>query len=711
LTGQLPPQATPASSSEDTAAPSRQLTRLLYYFWLPAGKDEFGFSAYEDAPLSKTAFYRSGTLEQTISDNLGDRADRLQGIEPSLGGVTWTGNLEAHDADDLGLRKIEYEFSYERGTRSLPSTPSGPIKGNALLLSNGLYLWSFELWHDGKNVDNLREEAKTFLVEDFIPRHVARLFNFGWTSSVPGGLDAYDGIMTFYQMDILFNGLFDINAHPHVFLPEQAPPQLNGVYTVKNIIRSASLASLGKSHFPLFDKRKDFSLRGNPVDACYIDTNIDLFSTTHSEQIPREQLLSRISFAAMEQFLRVAISFGLVHYKAGLDHCRAQLVDLGLLRDLNRSSRELQRPSLPRDDIRLSKLESYHSILASKLPIVAFLHDLVEDLTAVSRPLDAPEGRKRDATNMIADPWVEWLYSRSTLDEALAQFERQVNVIRGDILAIDRSLDSARMALTLAELTEARKLAEVEAETPRQIIVQSSPEQDRELTKKLGLLALILGLMEAYGNFGVFLTQSFFQGKFYGDNISMWYKVFGWLHWLLVVALLALIYIYFLRGRGRLRLAEPESDESHQGRQSYVFDYGSLRDKVDVPGGAEEAVRQLAKNLRALDSNRTVACAGQSIFRETPTMGVERTKYSLESAKNDSGLSYVLHVEVDRRWSDSEEQLRDIRLVVQGPQSDLNVTEITEGAKELIEWCIKALGVVENNDTAVETYTKTRFGW
>ena len=91
-------------------------------------------------------------------------------------------------------------------------------------------------------------------------------------------------------------------------------------------------------------------------------------------------------------------------------------------------------------------------------------------------------------------------------------------------------------------------------------------------------------------------------------------------------------------------------------------------------------------------------------------MGVERTKYSLESAKSDSGLSYVLHVEVDRRWSDSEEQLRDIRLVVQGSQFDLDATEITKSAKEVIEWCIKALVVVENNDAAVQTYTRSRFG-
>jgi hypothetical protein len=35
-----------------------KLTKLLYYFWLPAGKDQFGFQHQERAPLSKTAFYR-----------------------------------------------------------------------------------------------------------------------------------------------------------------------------------------------------------------------------------------------------------------------------------------------------------------------------------------------------------------------------------------------------------------------------------------------------------------------------------------------------------------------------------------------------------------------------------------------------------------------------------------------------------------------------
>ena len=52
-----------------------ELTKLLYYFWLPAGKDEFGFQHQERAPLNNTAFYRDhGHVEQTISKRLEGQA-------------------------------------------------------------------------------------------------------------------------------------------------------------------------------------------------------------------------------------------------------------------------------------------------------------------------------------------------------------------------------------------------------------------------------------------------------------------------------------------------------------------------------------------------------------------------------------------------------------------------------------------------------------
>jgi hypothetical protein len=33
---------------------------LFYYFWLPAGKDEFGFEAQDQAPLVDAVSYKSG---------------------------------------------------------------------------------------------------------------------------------------------------------------------------------------------------------------------------------------------------------------------------------------------------------------------------------------------------------------------------------------------------------------------------------------------------------------------------------------------------------------------------------------------------------------------------------------------------------------------------------------------------------------------------
>jgi hypothetical protein len=466
-------------------------TKLLYYFWLPAGKDEFGFQNQERVPLSKTAFYRDyGHVEQTISKRLDEQAGRLKGTQSNLAGLTWMGNLEPTDAA-LGLQKVQFEFRYERMARSLNFMPSGPLKGNGMLLSNGLYLWAFDLSHDAElSKDELQDACEEFLRDDFIRRYIDNLFTFGWTVSEGGGLDSYHGVMTYYQLDILFNGIFDYNALPHSFFDKRGARPVEDVYSVANIIKSISLGSIRNSHRPLYETHNDFSLSAAYKTQWQINTDVDLFDVHNGKeeqaenQATAEKLLSRLSYAAMEKFLRVAISFGVTHYKAGLDYCRAELTDISLLARANQATDDLARPSLSEEEPRLADLESYYSVLAGKVPILQFLQDLVIGLSEASRPL----GRPSASTDTIDDKWIEWRYSESTLHEALRQFERQISAIRSDLGVINQSLNVTRMDQMLSELTETRKLTEIEAETPQEIIIRRSPEENRELDQRLAEL-------------------------------------------------------------------------------------------------------------------------------------------------------------------------------------------------------------------------------
>lgn len=692
-------------------------TKLLYYFWLPAGKDEFGFQYQERAPLSRTAFYRDhGHVEQTISKRLDEQVGKLKGTHPNLAGLTWMGNLEPTEAA-LGLQKVQFEFRYERMARSLDFMPSGPLKGNGMLLSNGLYLWSFDLVHDPSlSRERLQQSCESFLRDDFIRRYIDNLFTFGWTVSQGGGLDSYQGVMTYYQLDILFNGIFDYNALPHSFFDKRGVRPTEDVYSVANIIKSISLASIQNSHRPLYETHNDFSLSKEYDPVRQIDTNVNIFDIQNHDgnEGTAEKLLSRLSHSAMEQFLSVAISFGVTHFKAGLDYCRAELTDISLLTRANQATDDITRPSLSAEEPRLADLESYHSVLAGKVPVLQFLQDLVTGLSEASRPL----GHASVATDDVEDDWIEWKYSESTLQEALRQFERQTSAIKSDLNVINQSLNVTRMDQMLSELIETRKLAEIESETPQEIIIRRSPEENRELDQRLGRVALLLAIMEVYGNFGVFLTQSFFQGSFFGQNSGVLYRVLGWTHWIVVIFALLIVYLLFLR-RHKTKETSPSDDAGSQEVRSYVFDYSTIREKVNSPHHAEDAIRQLAEGLKALGQpEEPVACIAITLSRDTPsTMGIERTKYAIESGESKSGISYIIHIEIERRWIDDvdsmNEQLRDIRLVVRVPQGkDLeNFDKIIHGSRELVSRCMRALILVGRNDGSVREFMRTRFGW
>lgn len=693
-------------------------TKLLYYFWLPAGKDEFGFQYQERAPLNKTASYRDyGHVEQTISKRLVEQAGKLKGTHSSLAGLTWAGNLEPTDAY-LGLQKVQFEFRYERVRRSLDFMSSEPLRGSGMLLSNGLYLWIFDLYHDSKLSKNeLQAASENFLKDDFIQNYIDKLFTFGWTVSQGGDLGLYPGVMTYYQLDMLFNGIFDYNALPHSFFGKRATRPVEDTYSIANIIKSISLASIQNSHRPLYETHSDFSLSEAYESTQQISTDVDLFDvySERRERASAEKLLSRLSYAAMEQFLRVSISFGITHYKAGLDYCRAQLTDISLLARANQTTGDLSRPSLSQEEPRLADLESYYSVLAGKVPTLQFLQNLMEGLSKASKPL----GCDSVSIDTIDDGWTEWKYSESTLNEALLQFTRQTEAIKSDLWTINQSLNVTRMDQVLSELTKTRKLTEIEAEVPQQIIIRHNPEESRKLDQRLGRIALVLAMMEVYGNFGVFLTQSFFAGSSFGQGSSLLYRVLGWAHWLIVIVVLILAYLLFMRRQDTKENSpsenSPSDDPAGQRVRSYIFDYSAIREKVNAVGGAEAAIRQLAGDLKAVDSvDDSVACVAITLSRDIPAaMGVERTKYTIESGESPSGISYILHIEIDRRWiDDKDEQLRDIRLVVRVPRDKdtKNFDKIISGSRGLVGQCMRSLILVGSKEGNVREFMQTRFG-
>lgn len=695
-------------------------TDFAYFFWLPAGKDEFGFRQQDwnhggtetAPPLQDTARYRTDTpLEATISNRLAATWDAKKDSDGLLAGMKRSDSLAPRDAE-LGLRKIEYNFAYAVAPDHLSDKRViNSIEGRAFVFSNGLYLWAFSYTHERRTPDESRAQVRRFLRDDFVPNHVGSLFMFGWCADGQDSLQTYDGALSYYQLDTLFNGVFDGNAHPHKFLSSSTTAMPPKPYTVERVINSASMMCVDHDYLPLFDQRKDYSLRGtatsNPdsfLDLRVLDAgrpSVTLLTPGPRKMAARGLLLARLTNAAMEHHLRVAITFGVTHYRAGMAFCRAELTNQALISRLNRGSGEFRRPSLTRDESQLAELDSYQSLLAGKLPVFSYLKQLVEDMHEVSRPSKL----EKAAAKRVGE--AEWAYSEDTLNDAVRQYERQIESLSLDLGVVENNLAAARMERVLAELTEARKIAEIESEAPpREVVVRRRGGADEnKLVVRLSILALVFAGLQVYGGVGVWLMDALLAVHPEGWHTSWWRLLVSLGQWLALGGLASWFWVW----TRRRQLYPVSSDQPEEGvpLESHVYDYSTLRE--DITGRTDELVGELSRNMMAADGSDVVACAMRSTFRETPSNGVERVKHSLQSPATDSGVSYTLHVEVETRHGAQHEQLRDIRIVFRSPVGAPVDTYLV--ARRIVRRTLSGLVLGLDDEATVRKFCQDRFGW
>jgi hypothetical protein len=704
----LTPDRISEPSNEDTFCEAN----LLYYFWLPAGKDEFGFEAQDHAPLVGAVSYKS-PREQTIARTFRQQSEWLARNHGSIGGLRTSGSLEPQDAE-LGLRKLHFPFKYDPIQAILGDViERGPIEGTAIILSNGLYLWSFRVKYRPDASDGaIKNALLRFIKEDFVENCVSRLFGFDYVPESRVLSNEYEGILTYYQLDLLFNGLFDTDAHPKKFFDRKSVEP----YMIRDVIRSASLYGFKQKYQPLWDLRGDYSQRGAmAADQPMVDTDIDLTAehlrdAAGEDQEERELLLSRLSFSAMEQFIRVLLPFGLANYKAGLDHCRLDLIEDELMLRRNQASSDFRRPSL-QANLPMGDIEAYFLLLSAKLPTLTFFRDLIEDMIEVTHPLHLiPENRDEWTSRK---GWEEWRESRSTLAEAEDQLTRQVAAIRAELEAIQAFLTMSQADAVRAELAEARKLNEIEVEDPRHSVTLASRDWD-QLIYLLTILAVVLAAFQAYSGLGVWLTDVLLHNDVTAAHIPWWHVLIAVGQWLLVALALFLFYWYRYksrrktRGQGDAKLTRPVRLVPN------IFDCAFPRENM-----RGEEIEELVNKLQ-LGSERLIdvstkqpelELASISTFREAIPGTAERIKYSIESAPNNKGISYTLHLEVDRQPSESREhseQLRNVRMVVRIPAKEpLPIDNV----RYIVQYYASLLILPSPQSGAVREYFQRRFGW
>ncbi|HZR48423.1 MAG TPA: hypothetical protein VFB06_02795 [Streptosporangiaceae bacterium] len=757
-----------SDSDHSTPSPGDEwlsTANFIYYFWLPAGKDEFGFAKQDDAPLAGSVSYRD-VREWTIAKTFPERTNWLAvRHNGSVGGMKISGSLAAQDGE-LGLRKLHFPFRYEPSEAILSGiVKSGPIHGTAIILSNGLYLWSFKVWYDREKStkENVKKAVKDFVKDDFVPNCIGLLFGFHHQPQPETLTNEYDGILTYYQLDLLFNGLFDMDAHPKKFFDRgDVQP-----FMIGDIIRSASLYGFDQEYGPLWDMRKDYSQHG-AIDARNpkVDTNMDLTAKhlrdTGKAQEQREIFLSKLSFSAMEQFIQVTLPFGIENYKAGLDHCRLGLAENALMLRRNQAASDYRRPSL-NSAVSATDIEAYFLLLRAKLPTLTFFRDLVEDIIEVTHPLHLIPDKRKEWYSRRG--WAEWRESLNTLREAEDQLSRQVDAIRTDVEAIQVFLTMSQSDAVLSELAESRKLNEIEVEDPRRAVTLATRDWE-QLTYLLAILAVILAAFQSYSGLGLWFTDVLLHNDLAAAHTPWWHVLLAVGQWF-VIALLLFLYYWFRFGRQRraqrrgtqrkftwkaikrkLRKGKPSKTARRPDDNVEENEVGEL-DKDDarllqpvrlVPNIFDctfprenmsgEGIEELVSSIRVhglidvCSRDKMVKLASVATFRDIQPGTAERVKYSLESSPNRKGVSYTLHVEVDiqpRTGTQSREaegrsdesrkqseQLRNVRLVVRIPVEE---TVPIDGVRHVVQQYASRLILKSPESGTVREYFQRRFGW
>jgi hypothetical protein len=143
-------------------------------------------------------------------------------------------------------------------------------------------------------------------------------------------------------------------------------------------------------------------------------------------------------------------------------------------------------------------------------------------------------------------------------------------------------------------------------------------------------------------------------------------------------------------------------------RAKHIFDYSCFRD--DIGRDSSSLIWAMRNTLLDIEElAKHVPCVSASTFSEVPSSGMERIKYSFESGPSQSGLTYLLHVEVDRRLRGAPDQLSDVRLVVSVP-TDFS-SDIFPNARHLIGECVRQLALSNKAPEDVKRFFEDRLGW
>jgi len=608
--------------------------RYQYSLWLPMNKDIFGFSKIKNAPLNDSDKIKIDSIEEVVYIHV------IQTIETKI-------NLK-----DSQIKYIKKEnpvnfFNHSRMLEFKIEKDEQAI-GIFQIFSNGLYLWSFEEVQ-AFDEDYLKILFDTEGFDDFFEQTDNEKKNY--TSHI--NLKNYNGILNYFQIELLFNGLFDINISPSNYF---GVSDLSNVFTLKNILKSILLEHHNNEINTVTNREKY---------RCKLDTD--------------EKKYLCIFSASMEQFIRVTNTFSSKHYKRGLDFCLKQLSTHGLLRSHNAKGeiKSFLPDSLYKIKASIASLESYQTLIFEKLPLIEYFNTLIDGL---SETIDV-------------DAKSESNYKKKLM-QAIRQNKRRLIDIKNIFKSIENSLYGENQKNILKELYEIRKYTEINNEmminrtnSMQEEVLQINQKSNDRMMSFMVFLTLVITFLSPMISFAV---QS------HEKTVIDAFKNVGILSYLILFILVMLVILgYFY---SQYKMFDKKEITLHS---RHIFDNTSpsyhvnvKNSEVDKNGKFVELMKffeeeKLTEELPSMESpsSKKVECLKVDTLQERFNT---YKKYTFSFyAKETNGIKYILHIDIHYNLYISEGEksisVEDIRIVILNNSNKLSSEKIHRSANEIKE--------------------------
>jgi len=617
--------------------------RYQYSLWLPMNKDIFGFSNIKNAPLNDFDKSERDSIEEVAYLHI------LQTIETKINLMhSQIKYIKKEDPVNFFNHSRMLEFKIEKDNQAI---------GVFQIFSNGLYLWSFKETQVF-NEDYLKILFDTEGFNRFFEQTDNEKKNY--TSHI--NLKKYNGILNYFQIELLFNGLFDINISPYDYFGVR---NLSNVYTLENILKSILLKH-NNNEINTVTNREKYS--------CKLDTD--------------EKKYLCIFSASMEQFIRVTNTFSSDHYKRGLDFCLKQLSTHGLLRSHNTKGeiKSFLPDSLYEIKASIASLESYQTLIFEKLPLIEYFNTLIDGL---SETIDV-------------DAKSESNYKKKLM-QAIRQNKRRLVDIENIFKSIENSLYGENQKNILKELYEIRKYTEINNEmminrtnSMQEEVLKINKTSNDYMMLFMVFLTLIITFLSPMISFAMQNEENTMLIAWKNSRISIdmfplimhAFKIHPYVYSLILLGLFYILYKIFYTRKTILH-------------SRHIFDNTSpsyhvnvKNSEVDKSGKFVELMKffeeeKLTEDLPSMEDplNQKVECLKVDTLQERFNT---YKKYTFSFyAKETNGIKYILHIDIHYNLYISEGEksisVEDIRIVILNNSSKLSSEKIHRSANEIKE--------------------------